>query len=76
MKATRSRPSVSPSTVSSPHPRRKGLPSLTEDLARRGGSPCGLQPPAAGGVLSRVFPARISIPQTKEAGDALNVTGL
>ena len=34
MKAQRSRPPVSSSTVSSPHPRRKGLPHLTEDPAR------------------------------------------
>jgi len=62
-----------PSTVSSPHPRRKGLPHLTEDLARCGGSLGGLQPPAAGGVLSRVSPARALISQTKSGPDALNV---
>jgi len=65
-----------PSTVSSPHPRRKGLPPLTEDLARRDGSRSGLQPPAAGGGIIAASAARTSIPQTKEAGDALNVTGL
>ena len=64
-----------PSTVSSPHPRRKGLPHLAEDLARCDGSLRGLQPPAAGGGLSRVSPARILISQNEVAASVQRADG-
>ena len=62
-----------PSEVSSPHPRRTGSPSLTEDLARRDGSRSGPQPPAAGGGIIAASAARTIVSQKKTGPDALNV---
>jgi len=68
----------SPSPRTSPHPREQypvmkaPVAVLSAALARRDPDRSGLQPPAAGGGLSRVSPAR-TIPQTKTGRDALNV---